>query len=317
MEKEEKILDVFNLSVDDIDVHNDVGESVVYSPNPDKGKDGVYEALIRFVPNPRNPKLSIVKKFGYWLEDANGNGAFYDSPSTVNEFCPIQDLFFKLRKSESAIDKKNSEKLRRKEVYYSIVQIVEDSNFPQNVGKYKVFRYGYKIKIKIDAELKPKYDEPCQPFDLFTGKDFQLVVTKQAGFPNYDSSKFLSKRSAIKLNGVEMEKNESCMMMIKTSWENAPVLEDFVYKPWTDEQKAKVNECLELFKSPGSRISSMTNQSRDTSVKASAVEMTDSFLKDVPTESVHEEETLPEIKPAEVATGNADDHKSFLDSIDL
>ena len=99
--------DIFNISVSDLDTGEKPSQSSdLYSPKPDQGQDGTYRSLIRFLPNAKNPRKPYVRKFNYWLEDREGNGFYIDSPSTVGEKCPIQDAFFKLRNSESALDKK-------------------------------------------------------------------------------------------------------------------------------------------------------------------------------------------------------------------
>ena len=101
--------DIFNLSVTDVDTHETAAASStndVYKPTADQGKDGTYKALIRFVPNPANPRNSLVKKYVHWLTDASGEGKLVDSPTSIGEKCPIADAFFKLRKSDSAVDRK-------------------------------------------------------------------------------------------------------------------------------------------------------------------------------------------------------------------
>lgn len=194
--------DIFSLGVNDLDTgEKDKGTSDLYAPKPDQGQDGTYKSLIRFLPNPKNPRKPFIRKFVYWLEDAEGNGFYADSPSTVGEKCPVQDMFFKLRNSDSAVDKKISEGLKRKEVYYALVQIVKDPQKPDLEGQVKVMKFGYKIKAKIDEELNPQFDEPTQVFDPFEGKNFELIISKKAGFPNYDASKFQGKRSSMILKG--------------------------------------------------------------------------------------------------------------------
>ena len=53
--------DIFNLGVEDVETHQPEKTSVneVYKPTADDGKDGTYKALIRFVPNPENPRKSL------------------------------------------------------------------------------------------------------------------------------------------------------------------------------------------------------------------------------------------------------------------
>jgi hypothetical protein len=246
--------DIFNLGVDDIETYKpkESGGSDLYKPTADQGKDGTYRALVRFVPNPKNPSKSIIRKYVYWLEDSNGNGAYYDSPSTVGDSCPVQDLFFKLRNSESAVDRKMSEQLKRREVFYSLVQIVKDPNNTDLEGKVKVFKYGYKVKQKIDEELNPQFDEPTQVFDVFDGKNFELVITKQGGYNSYDSSKFQGKKSAMTIGGKEVENSDAGRKAVMDLLTDVPDLLSFDYKKWDDDVRAKIESLLNHYRSPGS-----------------------------------------------------------------
>ena len=203
--------DIFNLNIADVDTHETQSKSSsneVYKPSADEGKDGVYKALIRFVPNPSNPRNSLIKKYVHWLTTPDGNGKIVDSPSTIGEKCPIAEAFFKLRKSDSAVDRKMSDKLKRREQYYSLVKIIKDPQNPESEGTYKIFRFGFKIKEKIEEETKPAFGEPTQIFDLFNGKNFELIITRQGDFNNYDKSKFSASTSAITMNGTPAERNQ-------------------------------------------------------------------------------------------------------------
>jgi hypothetical protein len=302
--------DIFNLGVNDIDTYTREasGGSDLFKPTADQGKDGVYKALVRFVPNPKNPQKSIIRKFVYWLEDGAGNGGYYDSPSTVGEKCPVQDLFFKLRNSESAVDKKMSEKLKRREIFYSLIQIIKDANNPDQEGSIKIFKYGYKIKEKIDAELNPEFDEPTQVFDLFEGKNFEMIITKQAGYNNYDSSKFQGKRTPILVNGKAVEKDAEGRKQILEYLNSSPSLDSFDYKPWDDATRSKIEDILNQYRSPGSAISTVSSKKSQTSESASF----DSFGFDEPKASA----------PAPTSTSSAseedsDDLDEFLKGLDI
>ena len=263
--------DIFNLSVSDVETHetksaNSTNE--IYKPSADDGKDGTYKALIRFVPNPTNPRNSLVKKYVHWLTDANGDGRLIDSPSTVGDKCPIADAFFKLRKSDSAVDRKMSDKLKRREQYYSLIKVVKDPQNPELEGTYKVFKFGYKIKEKIDAELKPDFGEPTQVFDLFEGKNFELIITRQGEYNNYDKSKFSASTSAILMGDAPAERNKETMTAIKAELENAPSLVNYDYKAWDEDTRAFVNDVLRMYLNPGDSISAMTSSSTSTPKKA-------------------------------------------------
>ena len=99
--KPQEDFDIFSTSVSDIDLYKrEKKDSVFYSPKAKDGADGTYKALIRFMPNIKNPKQPIVRKFTYWLEGPDGKGSNFDSPSTVGEKCPIQQAFYRLKNSE-------------------------------------------------------------------------------------------------------------------------------------------------------------------------------------------------------------------------
>mgnify|MGYP003671218220 FL=1 len=290
--------DIFNISVDDLDTgEKPRGTSDLYAPKPDQGLDGTYSSLIRFLPNLKNPRKPYIRKYVYWLEDNDGRGFYIDSPSTVGDKCPVQDMFFTLRNSESAVDKKMSESLKRKEVYYALVQIVKD---PQNTaleGQIKVFKFGWKIKQKIDDELNPKFDDPVQVFDPFEGKNFELNIIKKGGFPNYDSCKFQSKQGAMVLNSTEVSDDDASRKAIVEYLGEAPELDNWDYKAWTDDERSRVMGVLSGYNSPGSSIGVVANQNTPT------------------VESKKESKKEPE---PEVATAASDDNlDDFLNGLDI
>jgi len=256
--------DIFNLGVEDVETHQpqaNTSANEVYKPTADDGKDGTYKALIRFVPNPENPRNSLIQKYVHWLTDANGNGKLVDSPSTIGEKCPIADVFWKLRNSDSAVDRKASDKLKRRQQYYSLIKIIKDPQNPALEGTYKVFKFGYKIKEKIDAELKPDFGEPTQVFDLFEGKNFELIITRQGEYNNYDKSKFSSSRSAVDVNGEPAERTKESMAAIKAELDEAPSLATYDYKAWDGETRDFVNGVLKMYLNPGDAISEISTSS--------------------------------------------------------
>jgi hypothetical protein len=83
---------------------------------------------------------------------------------------------------------------KRKLSYYANVYIIKDPDCPENEGTVRIFKFGKKIFEKIDAALRPKFqdDTPINPFDFWEGADFKLKVLKKDGYWNYDSSEFSS-----------------------------------------------------------------------------------------------------------------------------
>ena len=254
---------IFDIGVEDIDTHEqpqNTGSNIMYKPTADDGKDGTYKALIRFVPNVENPRNSLIKKYVNWLTGPDGDSKLVDSPSSIGESCPVADAFWKLRKSDSAVDRKASDKLKRREQYVSLVKIIKDPQFPDLEGTYKVFKFGYKIKEKIDAELKPDFGEPTQVFDLFEGKNFELIINRQNDYNNYDKSKFSSSTSAIQLGNKTAERTPEDMASIKEELENAPSLKSFEYQAWDAPTRDFVNSVIKMYLNPGDAMNNVINE---------------------------------------------------------
>ena len=303
---------IFSIGVEDINTHeqevNTTG-NMMYKPSADDGKDGTYKALIRFVPNIENPRNSLIKKYVNWLTGPNGESKLVDSPTTIGEHCPVSDAFFRLRKSESAVDRKASDKLKRRESYVALVKIIKDPQQPEMEGTYKVFKFGYKIKEKIDAELKPNFGEPTQVFDLFEGKNFELVITRQNDYNNYDTSKFSSSKSAVTINGKTAERTKEDMDVIKTELENAPSLKAFEYKAWDEETRNFVNSVIKMYLNPGDAMDSITNTFETTTTSSAPATVATETATKAPVKLT---ENKKEATPA-----GGDDLESFLNDLEL
>ena len=302
--------DIFNVSVKDLDTGErpSTAGSDLYTPKPDQGQDGIYRSLIRFLPNAKNPRKPFERKYVYWLEDREGNGFYADSPSTVGEKCPVQDMFFKLRNSESAVDKKMSEGLKRREVFYALVQIVKDPQNRDLEGQVKIMKFGYKIKTKIDEELNPQFDEPTQVFDPFEGKNFELVISKKGGFPNYDSCKFHGNKSPMTIGGETVSDDDASRKLILDLLKSSPDLNSWGYKEWDDSVRGKVMNVLSQFHSPGDSIENIT-RSKPTPVNTKA---TKAAAVTATTEAKTEETAT-----ATVGDDKKEDFDDFINGLDL
>lgn len=262
--------DIFNLGIDTFKTEEKPAgpKSNEYKTDPKLAKDSIYKAIVRFLPNLKNPKKSINKKFSYWLEAAEGQGFYADCPSSINEKSVIQDAFWKLFKSESAFDKKQAEKLKRKEYYYSYVLIVKDPQRPELEGTIQILRYPKAVKKMIDAQMEPSAEEiemgvtPTNIFDPLNGKDFSIKTTLKGGYWNYDECKFAPVNSPMSIKGVKVNTSNESREMIMALYEGIQPLEDFDFKPWTDEQRERVHKFLaELTGNPGSAYAATTNYS--------------------------------------------------------
>lgn len=243
----ENFQDIFNLSNEDFVEKSTSKESELYKPSAKDGKENVYKALIRFVPWYKDPRKSKIKKFSYWLEDPlTGDGFSVDCPSTVNQKSVIQDTFWKLKKSPSVAEQKQSDKFKRRENYYALIQILKDEQKPELVGKIKVFKFGQKLNAIIQSELQPEYGKPFNPFDPLKGRPMALTVTLQQAFNNYDQSKFVGEEFPCVLNGKKIESDKESMQAffeyLKT---NSPDLSNYDFKEWDEELRAKVKSVIE------------------------------------------------------------------------
>lgn len=235
------------VEIRDIKSQKNIGE---YSPTADKGQNGIYKSIIRFVAWWQDPHNSYVEKWSCWLTDPITNrGRMVDCPSSVGKPSPLQDMFFKLRKSDSIQEQKKSEIFSRKHQYAAIIQVIKDDQNKEAEGKLFVYQFGKKIFEKYEAEKKPLLGEAHEPFDLMDGKAFALVITKVSGFNNYDQSKFLDKKipllipnedgKLIPIN--EKTPRETVFNFLK---ENSPDLNKYKYKEWDQDTHDYVNQII-------------------------------------------------------------------------
>ena len=239
-------LDIFNLDAEAFvtpTAKQGAGKDLeFYKPYPEDGKDGVYKSLIRFVPNPVDPAKSKVHKYYVYLNDpVSGDGFSVDCPSTVGKKSILKDLFWKLKNSHSAADQELAKKFSRKEDFYSLIQIVQDKNKPELEGKVMIFKFGKKLNDMIEAQLQPEYGDPCNPYDLFEGREFAVSVRKVGEWNNYDLCSFVGEKTPIRVNGVGMKKNQDDMKTVLDYLNEGPKnLTSFDYKDWDDDVTDKV-----------------------------------------------------------------------------
>jgi len=260
----ENLNDIFNLSVDDFKVEEKKATSI-FKPDANAGRDGVYKAVVRFLPWHKDPKKSIMKKWSCWLVNpGNDEAKMVDCPSTVGKKSVLQDMFWKFKKSDSVAEQKLAENFSRRQRFASLVQIIKDDNAPENVGKIMVWPYGVKIFNKLQAEMKPEFGKPHIPFDLFEGKPFLVHITKVAGYNNYDNCRFLDERVAVSIDGTAMEKTQDDMVKIKAFLEQSPDLSSYDYQDWDSATEDFVNEVIRNTVPGGRVVASVEKTNRET-----------------------------------------------------
>jgi len=254
----ENEFDIFNLSLTDFKQEETQVTKNVFKPDTKLGKEGVYKAVVRFLPWHKDVKKSVMKKWSSWLHNpATDEGRMIDCPSTIGKKSVIQDLFWKYKKSESVADQKIAENFSRRQKFASLVQIVKDDNNPDTVGKIMVWPYGIKIYNKLQAEMKPEFGKPHIPFDLFEGKPFLVHVNQVAGYNNYDNCRFLDEKMPITIDGEKMEKTPECMEKIKEYLNGSPDLSAYDYQEWDKNTEDFVNQVIQAVVPGGRAIESI------------------------------------------------------------
>jgi hypothetical protein len=222
-----------------------------YMPTAEKGIGKVYKSIIRFVPWWENPKKSIIEKWTCWLVDpVTKSGRVIDCPTSVGKPSILQDMFFKLYKSDNVREKEQSKIFSRRHTFISLVQIIKDENDPTLEGKILAWKFGKKIYDKIMAEKKPAYGvDPHEPYDPINGKLFLLHINIVSEYNNYDSSKFLDKRVGICMKDKEgklipitaQTDKQTFFEFLKT---NSPDLKKYEFKEWDTETHGFVNTVI-------------------------------------------------------------------------
>jgi len=163
---------------------------------PQMGKDGVGNAIIRFLPQPEGCEMPWAK---VWSHAFQGPGGWYieNSLTTLGQNDPVGELNRTLWNSGLDSDKEVARKQKRKLSYYSNIYVIKDPANPTNEGRVFLYKYGKKIHDKIIASMQPEFEgeEPINPFDFWQGADFNLRIKKVAGYWNYDSSIFSSPKT--------------------------------------------------------------------------------------------------------------------------
>jgi len=256
----------------------------IYRPSLDKAtskRDG-YKAVIRFLPNVTdetgNTGDSALTRLMTYVKMTDPRhkslSGYYDSPKNFDDQCELTNTFFTLKNSGNPVLEDRAKALNKVTRFYSYVYIVEDKNQPEFEGKIMIYQYGWKIKEKIKAEWRAENPEraKCDVFDLANGKDFELKVVENAGFPNYDSSIFLQ-RSPIAISGKKMPVEEVNGIptiaeevqgkILKFILAKEVNIDDFAPKPLTDVEKGKISKITAIL--TGDESASMFNDNEENS----------------------------------------------------
>lgn len=163
-----------------------------------RGEDGNGEATIRFLPvqNPSDSPFVRVWHHQYRRTQPDGSFRWYieNSLKTIGQEDPVYKY-----NGQFAAQTEENKKLRisRLTKYIANILVLDDPAAPENNGKVFLYSFGAQIFELIQGQMTPKFksDKRVDPFNVFTGADFNIRIwTKVVGkdkMPQYDKSKFL------------------------------------------------------------------------------------------------------------------------------
>lgn len=253
--------DLFNLNADDFTgkpIKSWKVDENLFNPSPDQGQNGVYKAIIRFIPWAQDPKHSKYKKYSATLTNPLTNERLYiDCPSTTGAPSILWSLdteLKELKETEPTVYAEIKEYFNRFYNYYSPIYIKRDPQTPQVEGKIKIYAFGYGIDNLIQQELNPESElvtvKKINPYSLLEGKDFVLVVKRKTKkYREYTSSKFMPEVSPLIIthNGKEIPASTDPKVsnfISKFLLENTPDMSQYFLKPWTEEEYVKVAQFI-------------------------------------------------------------------------
>jgi len=179
-----------------------------WSVTRDKAGNGT--AIIRFLPAPPTDEHPFTTYFRHSFQGPNGNWFIENCPTTLGKSfeCPVCEHNRELWNTGVKSNQELVSKQKRRLVFVANVLVIKDPANPVNEGQVKLFKYGKKIHDKITDLMNPDEalgDEKVNPFDLWAGANFKLIVRNVDRFPNYDKSSF-EKSTPVSENEKEMER---------------------------------------------------------------------------------------------------------------
>ena len=161
-------------------------------------KTGNGYAVIRFLPAPVGEDVPFVRMFTHGFKGAGG-WFIEKSLTTLGQADPVSEYNTGLWNSGVDADRKfvsgsgkDNPGSKRQLNFYSNIYVIKDPANPENEGKVFLFRYGKKIFDKLSDLMAPQFEDekPIDPFNLWSGANFNLKIRQVEGYPNYEKANF-------------------------------------------------------------------------------------------------------------------------------
>lgn len=169
----------------------------IYKTNPvklSKSEDGHYRARVRVIYNPFNLKQSIVAQRTYFIQDAEGSLLVRSKGASpipeVYRSCPFHKTWAKLwyaTENKEAKQAWSKQMLDSTNSQWVLVQVMEDENQPELVGKILAWKLPKTIYTKMAAKMNPSPESKKAPIaimDYLVGLPLDLDVAPGPDDPN-------------------------------------------------------------------------------------------------------------------------------------
>ena len=250
------------------------------------------EAIIHFLPFkgsatgiPWVPRPAHMIRFS--------NGSFIYEPclrkKAVKEKCPICEKVNDMYQSGSPAMEKVGSQHCTKARYFQWIYVVKDTrDGGVNEGKVFIYEHGVKIFDKCYETIMDT-DDAINYHDPIDGANFKLRLNMDAGFQNYDKSKFLKVGRIADKNGVELTDEQIDKLLDQCYNLEEKLLNDKAYKTY--------DELASIYK----------NQGYSKQEKTTGVETKIAPEKSITTEK--KQEVAAPVKTVEKPAVKADDFK--------
>lgn len=196
-------------------------------------KTKVGYARFRFLPAPAGEDVPWQRLWNHAFK-FGGQWFIENCPTTLaNRPCPVCKNNSKLWETGIDANKSVASERKRKLQYISNIVVIDDPAHPENNGKNFLYKYGKKIKDKVQELINPQFPDqvPTNPFDMWEGADFKLKAQQVQGYQNYDKSEFAEPKELFPGDDAKKE----------TTWEKEYALLPFVaenqFKNYEDIEK--------------------------------------------------------------------------------
>ena len=172
------------------EANKSAGDPLIYKPAPEKSKseDGIYRSTIKIIYNPFDLRTSVLEQQSYAMQDKDGYFSIVSS-LTVNDTksCPVFNAWKKCRYAEegSVLWKQQAKKedggkqlFDKRFARYVTIQVLEDENQPELVGKYLFWKLPKSIWDIINAKMNPTDPKKASipVMDFLFGRAIDLEV---------------------------------------------------------------------------------------------------------------------------------------------